>query len=372
MKRSAKISICFLTLFFLWSSQVTNLWAAIHPGVRIKDLVDIQGVRSNQLVGVGLVMGLQGTGDKSKMALQMIRNVMSQFGLTLDDGAIKSKNVATVTVTCELPPFARPGQQIDVTISTMGDAKSLQGGTLLQVPLKGADGLVYAVAQGPVLVGGFATGGQAASMTKNVVTVGRIPGGAIVERDVPMTFTADGTVSLLLREPDFTTSERIAKSINSRFGAVATPVDAGMVTIALPVQFTSSPSSFISQIEGLTVQPDAIARVVVNERTGTVVMGGDVKISAVAVAHGNLTVRVTEKPEVVQPQPFGEGRTAVQPRTEIEAEEQGGSLISLGASSTVNQLVDSLNAVGATPRDIISILQAVKEAGALHGDLVVM
>ena len=355
----------------------------IHPGVRIKDLVDIQGVRSNQLVGVGLVMGLQGTGDKSKMALQMIRNVMSQFGLTLDDGAIKSKNVATVTVTCELPPFARPGQQIDVTISTMGDAKSLQGGTLLQVPLKGADGLVYAVAQGPVLVGGFATGGQAASMTKNVVTVGRIPGGAIVERDVPMTFTADGTVSLLLREPDFTTSERIAKSINSRFGAVATPVDAGMVTIALPGQFTSSPSSFISlrllklkiwisQIEGLTVQPDAIARVVVNERTGTVVMGGDVKISAVAVAHGNLTVRVTEKPEVVQPQPFGEGRTAVQPRTEIEAEEQGGSLISLGASSTVNQLVDSLNAVGATPRDIISILQAVKEAGALHGDLVVM
>ncbi|MDD3708529.1 MAG: flagellar basal body P-ring protein FlgI [Aminobacterium sp.] len=361
-----------LVLVLLLPMGANPLHAGVHPAVRIKDLADIQGIRSNQLVGVGLVMGLQGTGDKAKMSLQMVRNLMSQFGLTVDEGLVKSKNVASVTVTCELPPFARPGQQIDVTVSTMGDAKSLQGGTLLQVPLKGADGRVYAVAQGPVLVGGFSAEGGAARMSKNVVTVGRVPNGAIVERDVPMNFSANGTISLLLKDPDFTTAERVALAINSRFGGIASPIDAGMIQIVIPSQFSSSPSSFIANIERLTVEPDMVARVVVNERTGTVVMGGDVKISTVAVAHGNLTVRVTEKPEVVQPEPFAAGRTAVQPRTEIAAEEQAGSLISLGATATVSDLVNSLNSVGATPRDIISILQAVKEAGALHGELVVM
>ncbi|MDD3426011.1 MAG: flagellar basal body P-ring protein FlgI [Aminobacterium sp.] len=361
-----------LVLVLLLPMGPNTLHAGVHPAVRIKDLADIQGIRSNQLVGVGLVMGLQGTGDKAKMSLQMVRNLMSQFGLTVDEGLVKSKNVASVTVTCELPPFARPGQQIDVTVSTMGDAKSLQGGTLLQVPLKGADGRVYAVAQGPVLVGGFSAEGGAARMSKNVVTVGRVPNGAIVERDVPMNFSANGTISLLLKDPDFTTAERVALAINSRFGGIASPIDAGMIQIVIPSQFSSSPSSFIANIERLTVEPDMVARVVVNERTGTVVMGGDVKISTVAVAHGNLTVRVTEKPEVVQPEPFAAGRTAVQPRTEIAAEEQAGSLISLGATATVSDLVNSLNSVGATPRDIISILQAVKEAGALHGELVVM
>jgi flagellar P-ring protein precursor FlgI len=361
-----------LVLVLLLPMGPNPLHAGVHPAVRIKDLADIQGIRSNQLVGVGLVMGLQGTGDKAKMSLQMVRNLMSQFGLTVDEGLVKSKNVASVTVTCELPPFARPGQQIDVTVSTMGDAKSLQGGTLLQVPLKGADGRVYAVAQGPVLVGGFSAEGGAARMSKNVVTVGRVPNGALVERDVPMNFSANGTISLLLKDPDFTTAERVALAINSRFGGIASPIDAGMIQIVIPPQFSSSPSSFIANIERLTVEPDMVARVVVNERTGTVVMGGDVKISTVAVAHGNLTVRVTEKPEVVQPEPFATGRTAVQPRTEIAAEEQAGSLISLGATATVSDLVNSLNSVGATPRDIISILQAVKEAGALHGELVVM
>ncbi|MDD4229446.1 flagellar basal body P-ring protein FlgI [Aminobacterium sp. MB27-C1] len=361
-----------LVLVLLLPMGPNTLHAGVHPAVRIKDLADIQGIRSNQLVGVGLVMGLQGTGDKAKMSLQMVRNLMSQFGLTVDEGLVKSKNVASVTVTCELPPFARPGQQIDVTVSTMGDAKSLQGGTLLQVPLKGADGRVYAVAQGPVLVGGFSAEGGAARMSKNVVTVGRVPNGALVERDVPMNFSANGTISLLLKDPDFTTAERVALAINSRFGGIASPIDAGMIQIVIPPQFSSSPSSFIANIERLTVEPDMVARVVVNERTGTVVMGGDVKISTVAVAHGNLTVRVTEKPEVVQPEPFATGRTAVQPRTEIAAEEQAGSLISLGATATVSDLVNSLNSVGATPRDIISILQAVKEAGALHGELVVM
>lgn len=370
MKLTGRIAAVLL-LLLLGASMSAG--AEIHPTVRIKDLADVEGVRSNQLVGVGIVMGLQGTGDKGTMATQMIRNLMSQFGVTLNDKAVKSKNVAVVTITADLPPFARPGQRIDVTVSTMGDAKSLQGGTLLQVPLKGADGAVYAVAQGPVMVGGFAAGGAAASVSKNVVTVGRVPGGAIVERDVQTDFTLMGRqVSLLLRNPDFTTSDRMARAINSAFGAVAFAVDAGRVAVNVPPQYAASPASFLARIEGLSLRPDSAARVAVNERTGTVVMGGDVRISSVAVAHGNLTVQVTESPEVVQPQPFAGGRTAVQPRTDVQAQESAAQLIALDSTSTVKELVDALNSVGASPRDVIAILQAVKEAGALHGELVVM
>jgi len=369
--RVAAVLLLLLLLLLLGASMSAG--AEIHPTVRIKDLADVEGVRSNQLVGVGIVMGLQGTGDKGTMATQMIRNLMSQFGVTLNDKAVKSKNVAVVTITADLPPFARPGQRIDVTVSTMGDAKSLQGGTLLQVPLKGADGAVYAVAQGPVMVGGFAAAGAAASVSKNVVTVGRVPGGAIVERDVQTDFTLMGRqVSLLLRNPDFTTSDRMARAINSAFGAVAFAVDAGRVAVNVPPQYAASPASFLARIEGLSLRPDSAARVAVNERTGTVVMGGNVRISSVAVAHGNLTVQVTESPEVVQPQPFSGGRTAVQPRTDVQAQESAAQLIALDSTSTVKELVDALNSVGASPRDVIAILQAVKEAGALHGELVVM
>jgi len=345
---------------------------ASHPEVRIKDLADVEGVRSNQLVGLGLVMGLQGTGDRSAMATQMIRNMMSQFGIAVNDKAVRSRNVAVVTLTAELSAFARPGQTIDVTASAMGDAKSLQGGTLLQTPLRAADGGVYAVAQGPLVVGGFATEGAAGGVTKNIVTVGRIPGGAIVERDVPTYFTAGRQINLLLRNPDFTTSERMAAAINAAFGAVAFPVDAGRVAVNLPSGYESSPATFISRIEVLSLQPDTAARVVVNERTGTVVMGGDVRIGTVAVAHGNLTVRVSENPEVVQPAPFSRGTTAVQPRTDINPEEQSAQFVTLKSTSTVEELVDALNSVGASPRDVIAILQAIKEAGALHGELVVM
>ena len=370
--RVAAVLLLLLLLLLLLGASM-SAGAEIHPTVRIKDLADVEGVRSNQLVGVGIVMGLQGTGDKGTMATQMIRNLMSQFGVTLNDKAVKSKNVAVVTITADLPPFARPGQRIDVTVSTMGDAKSLQGGTLLQVPLKGADGAVYAVAQGPVMVGGFAAAGAAASVSKNVVTVGRVPGGAIVERDVQTDFTLMGRqVSLLLRNPDFTTSDRMARAINSAFGAVAFAVDAGRVAVNVPPQYAASPASFLARIEGLSLRPDSAARVAVNERTGTVVMGGDVRISSVAVAHGNLTVQVTESPEVVQPQPFSGGRTAVQPRTDVQAQESAAQLIALDSTSTVKELVDALNSVGASPRDVIAILQAVKEAGALHGELVVM
>ena len=241
--------ISFLSVLLLIISAAA--WGApVHPTVRIKDLADVQGVRSNQLVGVGIVMGLQGTGDKGTMATQMIRNLMSQFGVTLDDKAVKTKNVAVVTLTATLPPFARPGQTIDVTASTMGDAKSLQGGTLLQVPLKGADGNVYAVAQGPLLVGGFAAAGAAGSVAKNIVTVGRIPGGAIVERDVETDFVAGGTqVNLLLKNPDFTTSERMAGAINAAYKGTAWPVDAGRVVVAIPAQFAASPSAFIARVD---------------------------------------------------------------------------------------------------------------------------
>ena len=361
----------FFTAFLLLLLTAFSA-AASHPDVRIKDLADVEGVRSNQLVGLGLVMGLQGTGDRSAMATQMIRNIMSQFGISVNDKAVRSRNVAVVTLTADLPAFARPGQTIDVTASAMGDAKSLQGGTLLQAPLRAADGNVYAVAQGPLMVGGFAAEGAAGAVTKNIVTVGRIPGGAIVERNVQTTFAVGRQINLLLRNHDFTTSERMAAAINAAFGGIASPVDAGRVVVNVPAQYASSPAAFLARIEGLSLRPDTAARVAVNERTGTVVMGGNVRIGAVAVAHGNLTVRVTESPEVVQPQPFGGGTTAVQPRTDIGINESPGQFVALDSTSTVQELVDALNSVGASPRDVIAILQAIKEAGALHGELVVM
>lgn len=359
-------------LLFLLALSAAPLGAQVHPAVRIKDLADVEGVRSNQLIGLGIVTGLQGTGDKGAMATQMLRNLMSQFGVTVDDRAVKSKNAAVVNITADLPAFARPGQRIDVTVSAMGDAKSLQGGSLIQTPLKAADGAVYAVAQGPVVVGGFSAGGQGATAAKNIVTVGRVPGGAIVERDVESDFTAGRQISLLLRNPDFTTSDRMARAVNDVFGAVAAAVNGGRVTVNIPPAYAHSPAAFIARLEGITLRPDSTARVVVNERTGTVVMGGDVKISAVAVAHGSLTVQVAESPVVSQPQPFSGGQTAVVPRTGVDVQESSAQLIALNATSTVKQLVDALNSVGASPRDIIAILQAVKEAGALHGELVVM
>jgi flagellar P-ring protein precursor FlgI len=361
-------------LFLLLATAILPLVgiAADGPLVRLKDLADVEGVRSNQLVGVGLVIGLQGTGDKATMSLQMVRNLMRQFGVTLNEKAVKSKNVAAVSVTCDLPAFARPGQRVDVTVSALGDAKSLQGGTLLQAPLKAADGDVYAVAQGPVMVGGFSAGGAAATLTKNTTTVGRIPQGAIVERDVETVLGDHSSIALLLRTPDFTTAGRVADAVNAAFGNVAEAEDAGRIRVSLPAKYATSPASFIAKLEKLQVVPDSTARVVVNERTGTVVMGGSVRISPVAVAHGNLTVRVTETPNVVQPNAFSGGQTAVEPRTDVQAHESAGQFVTVPANTTVKDLADALNAIGATPRDVIAILQAVKEAGALHGELVTM
>ena len=339
--------------------------------VRIKDIATIEGVRDNQLVGMGLVVGLQGTGDRGAMAGQMMSNMTGQFGVTMDPRQIRSRNAAVVTVTAQLPSFMSPGQNIDVLVSTIGDARSLEGGVLLQTPLRAANGGVYAVAQGPLTIGGWAEGGAASSVRRNVVTVGRIPNGAIVEQGVHMNFAFDGHISLLLRNSDFTTAQRVVSAINQQFGNVAHAPDAGRISVRLPGNYANSPGAFIASIENLTVRPDTAAMVVINERTGTIVMGGNVRIGNAAVAHGNLTVRVTEGADVSQPQPFGGGDTVVTPQTDITFAEGGAQLVELPATSTVADLTNAMNAVGATPRDLVAVLQAMDEAGALHGTLVV-
>ncbi|MCL1940590.1 MAG: flagellar basal body P-ring protein FlgI [Synergistaceae bacterium] len=371
----------FLTALIIISAPAAGFAAAraeapwlMNPEVRIKDLADLEGARSNQLVGVGVVVGLQGTGDKAQMTAQMMGNMMQQFGVTLDPKMLSTKNAAAVTITADLPAYAREGQPIDVIVNAMADAKSLQGGTLLQAPLKAADGTVYAVAQGPVLVGGYAVQGAAASLSKNIATVGRIPGGAIVERGVPTDFYVGGQIALNLRNPDFTTAQRIADIVNSAFGPIAAPTDAGRVIMNIPGEYMSAPAAFLAKMEKLSIKPDSTARVAINERTGTVVMGGEVKISSVAVAHGGLTVSVKETPSVVQPDAFSQGVTAVESRTDIQVDENGQNrqFVALPATTTVKDLVNALNSIGASPRDVIAILQAMNQAGALHGELVNM
>ena len=344
----------------------------VNPDVRIKDITDVEGARGNQLTGIGLVTGLNGTGDNSQMAVQMMRNMMRNFGVTLDARSVRTRNIAVVALTATLPPYVRPGQNIDVNVNTMGNASSLQGGMLIQSPLRGADGKVYAVAQGPVIVGGGSAQGAAASRTQNIPTAGRVPGGAIVERDVPSDYTMGGQVALLLRDPDHTTAQRIADAINRVYGVVAYAVDAGRVEINLPGQYVQAPNAFLANMGSIEIEPDTSAKVAINERTGTVVMGGNVKISAVGVAHGNLTVEIGESPIAVQPESMSAGSTAIVPRTDITAEEEGGSMIAMPATSTVRDLVRVVNSLGAKPRDVIEILQAIDKAGALHGELVLM
>ncbi|MBQ6434670.1 MAG: flagellar basal body P-ring protein FlgI [Synergistaceae bacterium] len=366
----------FIFAFCNFSFAAVNLqdmdFARVNPDVRIKDITEVEGARGNQLTGIGLVTGLNGTGDNSQMAVQMMRNLMRNFGVTLDAKSVRTKNIAVVSLTATLPPYARPGQNIDVNVNTMGNASSLSGGMLIQSPLRAADGKIYAVAQGPVIVGGGSAQGAAATRTQNIPTAGRIPRGAIVEREVPSDYTMGGQVALLLREPDFTTAQRIADAINRAYGVVAYAVDAGRVEVNLPGQYVQAPAAFLANMGGLEIEPDTSAKVAVNERTGTVVMGGNVKISSVGVAHGNLTVTVGESPVVVQPESFGQGVTAIENRTDITTEEDGTSMIAMPSTTTVREMVRVLNSLGAKPRDIIEILQAINKAGALHGELVTM
>lgn len=360
------LAFCLVIIFL-----AAGVTPALAYGTRIKDVAKLQGVRGNQLVGYGLVVGLAGTGDsnKSTFTIQSIASMLKNFGVVVSTAQLQPKNVAAVMVTAQLPPFMKPGDTIDITVSSMGDAKSIQGGTLLQTPLKAANGAVYAVGQGPLSIGGFSAGSGGSSQQKNHATAGTIPGGAIVERDVPTKFEDSGNIVFALNRPDFTTANRISEVISRRFGPIAAARDAGTVTVGVPIEYAGNIVGFVAAVEELAVTPDNAAKVVVNERTGTVVIGGNVTIDTVAVAQGGLMVQVSKTTEVSQPPPFSGGSTVVTSNTTVDVKEQQAPLIVLPAASSVSDLVSALNAVGAKPRDVISILQAIKAAGALHAEL---
>ncbi len=343
--------------------------------VRIEDLTRVEGERQNQLVGYGLVVGLEGTGDSAQVSFtnQAVRNLITRFGNRPELTAqIKTKNAAVVMLTANLPAFVRPGDRIDVVVSSLGDARSLQGGVLLQAPLQGADGRVYAVAQGAVSLGGFGASGAGARVTKNHPTVGRIPNGALVEAEVPMDIVVDDRVSLCLRHPDYGTAARVAAAIaQSPFAARAVARDGGTVVVEVPEAYRGRVAEFLAEVGQLTVEVGLPAKVVVNERTGTIVVTGPVTISPVAVAHGSLTVEVHTSVQVSQPPPLSAGETTATLESEVSAREDKASLARMQAA-TVDDLVEALNALRATPRDIIAILQALKEAGALHAELEVL
>jgi Flagellar basal-body P-ring protein len=344
---------------------------------RIKDIVDIEGVRENQLIGYGLVVGLQGTGDSLNNApftRQSLQAMLERLGVNVRDASMRTANTAAVMVTAKLPPFATQGSQIDVSVSALGDAKSLQGGTLLVTPLLGADGEVYAIAQGSLAIGGFSAQGDAASVTRGVPTTGRIASGATIEREVEFKLATMGTLRLSLRNPDFTTARRIALAVNDLIGSpVAEPTDPSTVRLVLPQRFNGNIVDLVTDIEQLYVEPDLPAKVVIDESTGIIVMGQEVRVSTVAVAQGNLTVLVTEDPQVSQPAPFSDGETTVVPRSQVQVDEGGQQrLAMIRGGITLRELVDGLNALGLGPRDLISILQAIKAAGALQADIEVM
>ncbi len=346
---------------------------------RIKDIADFEGVRDNMLVGYGLVVGLNGTGDKlqnSPFTQQSLIGMLERLGVnTRDDIAkLKTKNVAAVMVTATLRPFARQGTRFDITVNALGDAKSLLGGTLLVTPLLGADGEVYAVAQGPISVGGFEAGGDSQSVVKGVPTNGQIANGAIVERELDFDLASLKSVKISLRNPDLTTARRVAQAINSSLGsAAARALDPATVLLSVPTGYTGNTVALLTDIEQLTVTPDQIARVVIDEQSGIIVMGERVQISTVAIAQGNLTIRITETPQVSQPNPLSNtGTTTTVPRTKVDVDEGNQrKLAVLRNEVTLDQLVNGLNALGIGPRDLITILQTIKAAGALQADIMV-
>ncbi len=365
-----------ITFILMGLISMANILPA-HAASRIKDLVSIEGVRENQLVGYGLVVGLNGTGDTLRNAPfteQSITAMLERLGVNTRGTLMKAENVAAVMVTAALPPFARAGSRLDISVSSMGDADNLRGGTLIVTPLKGADGEVYAVAQGSIQVSGFTAGGDASSVTQGVPTAGRIPNGGIVEKTVNYSMITKKEILLSLRNPDFTTSRRIASVINKEMGIkTAMALDPSTVVIIKPDSYASNMVDLVTDLEQLYVQPDQKARVVVDERSGIIVIGNEVRVSEVAIAQGNLTIRVSETPQVSQPNPFGGGETAVVPRTELDIDEgEGKKLALLKPGVNLQELVDGLNALGIGPRDMIAILQALKVSGALHAEIEVM
>ena len=371
---------------------IVLLSPSVGESARIKDIVSIKGIRPNQLFGYGLVIGLNGSGDKggTSFTIQGLANMLEHVGIRVNPEDLKVSNVAAVMVNATLPPFARIGKKIDVTLSSIGDASSLQGGTLLLTPLKGVDGKVYALAQGAVAIGGFSAGGAAGGgVTKNHPTVGRITGGATVEKEIPLPLNGRQELTMILKNPDFSTASEIAGAINSRFEKnYASPLDSGTLNFKIPEPYQGRVVELLAMVGKLEVVPGSVAKVIVNERTGTVVIGENVRISKVAVAHGNLSIQIKETEEVSQPAPFSAARnssppletgngvvvapggsTVVSPSSEVSVAEEKNRLLLVPDGKTIGQLVRALNAIGVTPRDLITILQAMKAAGALQGEL---
>lgn len=369
-----------LRLFVLCAVLGSALLASVGASQatsRIKDIADFEGIRENQLVGYGLVVGLQGTGDSLNNApftRQSLQAMLERLGVNTRGVNLNTANVAAVMVTANLPAFTTQGTRMDVSVSSLGDSKSLQGGTLLVTPLLGADGEVYAIAQGPLTIGGFSAGGDAASITRGVPTSGRISNGALIEREVEFKLASMTSLRVALRNPDLTTARRIALAINELIGLpTAEPTDPSNVRLTLPRDYDGNIVDLITDIEQLLIQPDLPAKIVIDEKSGIIVIGQEVRVSTVAVAQGNLTVTISESPQVSQPGPFGDGQTVVVPRTDVSVMEDGNSHLALVREGvTLQQLVDGLNALGIGPRDLISILQAIKAAGALQAEIEVM
>ncbi|WP_220813439.1 flagellar basal body P-ring protein FlgI [Pseudomonas paralcaligenes] len=355
------------------------LVASAVQAERLKDLASIQGVRTNQLIGYGLVVGLNGTGDQTTQTpftLQTFNNMLAQFGIKVPAGSgnVQLKNVAAVSVHAELPPFAKPGQTLDVTISSIGNSKSLRGGSLLMTPMKGIDGNVYAIAQGNLVVGGFdATGGDGSRITVNVPSAGRIPAGATVERPVPSGFDQGNSLTLNLNRPDFTTAKNIVDQINGLLGpGVAQALDGGSIRVSAPLD-PNQRVDYLAMLENMQIEAGkAAAKVIINSRTGTIVIGQDVKVQPAAVTHGSLTVTITEDPIVSQPNALAGGQTAVVPRSRVDAQQEAKPMFKFGPGTSLDEIVRAVNQVGAAPSDLMAILEALKQAGALQADLIVI
>jgi len=363
--------------FILFSLLIVSSLAGDTKQVRLKELVSLEGVRDNQLLGYGIVVGLNGTGDKRQtlFTTQSLTNMLQQMGVTVPPAQVLVRNTAAAMVTATLPPFAQPGSRIDVTVAAIGDAASLQGGLLVMTSLRGIDGQVYSIAQGPVVTGGFITAGGATSQTVNHPTVGRIPNGAIVERISPAVAPSN-QVRLQLHLADFTTAARIAEAVNHHFAenapVVARAENSGLVSISIPPGFSARPTEFVAELERLPVETDRAGKVIINERTGTIVMGKEVHVSPVAIMHGNLTVEIQTAFNVSQPTPFSQGNTEVVPQTTVGVKEEKARNVVLKEGATVEELVRALQSIGSTPRDIIAILQSLRSAGALESEIEVI
>jgi flagellar P-ring protein precursor FlgI len=360
----------------LITAVVLILWLSSPSlAIRLKEVATFEGVRVNQIAGYGLVVGLNGTGDKDQTGFtrQSLSNLLKRMDITVSPTALKVKNVAAVMVTADLPAFVKPGTKLDVLVSSLGDSTSLQGGTLLITALKGLDGQIYAIAQGPLSVGGFALTGQAATVQKNHPTVGRIVQGGTVEREVPIRWQGKETLSIKLSSPDFTTAARVAEAVNEVLpGASARPLDAATIELSVPANYRENLAVMVAELENVSVIPDSVGKVIINERTGSVVVGENVKLSTVAVAHGNLSVQIREGVTVSQPDAFSGGETVVAPETDINVEEGADNLLLIERSTNINDVVKALNAIGVTPRDLITIFQLIQAAGALHGELEIL